>query len=109
MPLGEIPPGSLGWLRWGFVGAYGVLVVIAIGYAVYRVYCEPQNPEFSAIPLILLGLPWSVLIVRVVSEWSSSTPVIVGGIALGIGLNGILLFLFGVVLSTFVRNVKRIL
>jgi hypothetical protein len=73
MPPGEIPPGSLGWLRWGFVCAHGVLIV------------------------------------RAVSEWSSSTPVIVGGIALGIGLNGILLFLFGVVLSTFVRNVKRIL
>jgi hypothetical protein len=45
---------------WATVG-YGALIVVAAAYALYQGNVVRVNSEFSGLPLMMLGLPWSIL------------------------------------------------
>jgi hypothetical protein len=83
------------WIRWGFVLVYALLIVLAVAYLEYSINCYPVHSEFSGLPLIVLGLPWSVAIPRLIGTDDPSFIArwlpLVGGIL----LNGFILRLPG--------------
>ena len=71
-------------VRWAFFFVYSVFVVLAIAYYELFIHVDPGNSELSGLPLIVLGLPWSVGIPQIIgmndpSHFISSVA-LVGGI-----------------------------
>lgn len=66
--------------------AYLVLAALAVAYPFYKRAVDPANAELSGVPLIAIGLPWSLLIIEL-------APVAYQGIGplLGMTLPGVLL------------------
>lgn len=50
-------PWTFGKILAGF---YGALVVLSVGYLIYRIHWEPAGSEFAGLPLIVLASPWSL-------------------------------------------------
>lgn len=82
-------------IRWGFVFFHAVLVALAVGYYEFYIHFDPGNSELSGLPIIVLGLPWSVGIPQLIG--SSDGLHVLGWISMvgGIILNGIILRLIG--------------
>jgi hypothetical protein len=89
------PTGLVRWVRWGFVSIYAVLVALAVGYYEFYVHYDPGNSELSGLPIIVLGLPWSVGIPQLIGAGGGSQ--VIGWISIvgGIIINGIILRLVG--------------
>jgi hypothetical protein len=52
------PTSRLGWLA---TAPYLGLLLVAVGYLIYRVIVAPGSSELAAVPLVVLALPWSIL------------------------------------------------
>ncbi len=95
------------WIRWSFVFTYAVLVVLVVGYLLYFINFQAGKSEFSALPLVVLGLPWSVGIPQLAG--TNYPPLIVAWLAIvsGIILNGFILRLIGGMIGRVVRGRQR--
>lgn len=85
-------------------GIYLVLALAAGAYAWYGQTYRPASAELAALPIIMLGVPWSLWLgplvdpTRVALEWA----VIVGSVA----LNAVLLFALGRLVARVAANAR---
>ena len=93
------------WLRWGPIGIFAFLLLCAVVYIVYMINVDPGNSEFSALPLILLTLPWSILLAQLTG--ASSGVLAWTGIVIGALVNGTILWLLGWLLTRTTSAIRR--
>ena len=87
------------WARWGLVLAYGTVVALAIVYLEISIHVDPAHSEFSGLPLVLLGLPWSVGIPQLLGVTDASTFIGWAALVGGILVNASILRLLGGILA----------
>ena len=68
---------------------YGVICLVAIAYAGYRFIFAPANSELAGVPLVVLGLPWTLVMtpIALMVGGPASAFIIAGGVIGGCALN----------------------
>lgn len=88
------------------VSCYLGLVIISLLWILYLMTADPLRAEFSAVPLVILTLPWSIIAIVIINQINpylfDITPLI--GIGIGIScaiINSMIIYL------TFYLSAKK--
>ena len=91
-----------------FAVIYLSLVIASIVYALYMFYFAPINSEFAGLPSLLLTLPWSTMVFRLLdSVLSNSLAVTFTVISLCALLNACILYIIGAFFSLLFESKPR--
>jgi hypothetical protein len=81
------------WFERWLVGLYAIACVLALAAIPMSAAGWIEPDPLSAIPALLLGLPWSYVLLRLGD--SQSVPINMGLVALAMGINAVLLWVLG--------------